>query len=297
MPSLSDAAFGALCATGSALAWALIGLLVKSLSPFFNPLTLNAVRSVLGGALIVLWVWAADGLAGLTGISVWAWSLLMGSMLLAVGVGDTVFFESTKWLGLARAMTVSMTYPLIASLLAVVALGERLTPSVAMGSLVTLGGVAITVGAKGGETAAAHVSVRLGVAAAMLASVAWAVSVVLLKPALEEVDAIRAQAVRLPLAGLLLGAMPWAWRTRLPLASGGRAVLWRLAALGAMTALSSLLFVLGVEYAGVAVATVLSSTAPMFAIPLGFLFLGERPAPSTIAGTLVTIVGIAVLQH
>jgi drug/metabolite transporter (DMT)-like permease len=56
-------------------------------------------------------------------------------------------------------------------------------------------------------------------------------------------------------------------------------------------------FVAGVQYAGVAVATVLSSIAPIFAIPLGFLFLGERPTPRTAAGALLAIAGIAVLQR
>jgi drug/metabolite transporter (DMT)-like permease len=56
------------------------------------------------------------------------------------------------------------------------------------------------------------------------------------------------------------------------------------------------MFVAGVKYAGVAVASVLSSTAPMFAIPLGAFALGERPTASAVAGTLLTVAGIAVLQ-
>jgi drug/metabolite transporter (DMT)-like permease len=73
--------------------------------------------------------------------------------------------------------------------------------------------------------------------------------------------------------------------------------LWRLFALGAFSAASSILFVAGVRHAGVAVATVLSSTAPIFALPLGFFFLGERVAPIAVAGIILTIIGIAVLQH
>ena len=160
----------------------------------------------------------------------------------------------------------------------------------------TLGGLTLTVAARGGD-GAGHTNARLGIAAATLASIAWAVSVVLLKPSLEEVDAIRAQAVRLPLAGLCLGAMPWAWRLRMPAAGHGLAVLRRLGALSVLTVISAVMFAAGVQYAGVAVASVLSSTAPVFAIPLGIFFLGERLAPAAIAGTVVTIAGIAVLQH
>jgi drug/metabolite transporter (DMT)-like permease len=34
----------------------------------------------------------------------------------------------------------------------------------------------------------------------------------------------------------------------------------------------------------------------MFAIPIGLFFLGERLGPRAIAGTLVTVIGIAILQ-
>lgn len=296
MPFLSDAAVGALCATGSALTWAVIGLLVRSLSPAFNSVALNALRSTVGSVLIVAWIAAVDGLGGLTDMSARAVWLLAISVVLAVGVGDTVFFESVKWLGLVRAMTVSMIYPLFAALLAAVLLGEAPTMQVSVGGLLTLAGLILAVRAKGGEVPAQG-RFRLGLAAALVAALAWAVSVILLKPALEEVDAVRSQAIRLPLAAAMLWATPWAWSARRPLREQGRAGLWRLGALGALSAASAILFAAGVRHAGVAVATVLSSTAPIFALPLGLFVLGERVAPIAIAGIVLTIIGIVVLQH
>jgi len=296
LPFLSDAALGAVCATGSALTWSLINLLVRSLSPAFNSVALNALRSTVGSVLIVAWIAAMDGLGGLTDMSARAVWLLAISVVLAVGVGDTIFFESVKGLGLVRAMTVSMVYPLFAALLAALLLGEAPTTQVSVGGLLTLAGLILTVRAKGGEVPA-HGRFGLGLVAALVAALAWAVSVILLKPALEEVDAVRSQAIRLPLAAAMLWATPWAWRVRRPLREQGRAGLWQLGALGALSAASSILFVAGVRHAGVAVATVLSSTAPIFALPLGFFFLGERVRPIAVAGIALTILGIAVLQH
>ena len=71
--------------------------------------------------------------------------LLTVSVITAFAIGDTAFFESTKTIGLARAMTISMIYPLIASGLGVWLLGERITTSVALGTLVTLAGLALIV--------------------------------------------------------------------------------------------------------------------------------------------------------
>jgi DME family drug/metabolite transporter len=293
---LSEPGLGALYAVGCALSWAAIGLLVRALAPVFNSVTLNAVRSTLGSALILGWVVVTGGWAGLTGMSGRAVALLAISVVLAVWLGDTVFFESTRDLGLAGAMTVSMSYPLIAALLAAAFLGESFTPRLAAGSVLTLAGVGLTVMAPKSPATAARERFWLGVSAATLASLAWAASVVVLKPSLAEVDAIQAQAVRLPVAAALLWLTPWSWGGAMSLGRQDAGALWRLLALGSLTAVSSIMFVAGVRHAGVAMATVLSSTAPIFAIPLGLVFLGERVSPAAVIGTAVTVIGIAVLQ-
>ena len=109
-------------------------------------------------------------------------------------------------------------------------------------------------------------------------------------------DAVTAQAVRLPLAGLLLMATPWGWGAPAMMGRVNRGVLARVGLLGAITAASSVLFVTGVKLADIAVAAVLSSTAPLFAIPLGLIFLGERLTARAVFGTLVTVAGLALLQ-
>jgi drug/metabolite transporter (DMT)-like permease len=292
---VSDATLGALVALGSALTWAVNSLLVRQLAPTLNSVSVNALRSTAGGALLLVWVLATGAAHRIAGISATSLILLAVSIVLAIAVGDTIFFESVRALGLARAMTVSMTYPLLAAGLAAVFLGERITLPVIAGSIVILAGLTLIVaGRSEGPTTPRHF--WGGIAGASVASLAWAISVVVLKAPLGEIDAITAQAVRLPVAGLLLWATPWARGAVGRLRESGRAPRWTFAALVVLTAVSSVMFVAGVKYAGVAVASVLSSTAPMFAIPLGAFALGERPTASAVAGTLLTVAGIAVLQ-
>ena len=57
-----------------------------------------------------------------------------------------------------------------------------------------------------------------------------------------------------------------------------------------------LLWIAGLKYSNVLVATVLSSTSPMFALVLGAMFLGERLTLFAIAGALLTVAGIVVLK-
>ena len=295
MTFLSPQTVGALCALGSALTWAMTSLLVRTVCPPLSSVTVSVLRSLLGGGLLLAWVLAAGGFARLGGMSAGTFALLSVSIVLAIAVGDVLFFESARFLGLARAMTVSMTYPLMGAILAAVFLDEPIGARVVAGSLVTLSGVALIVLTRPSEgSRPGHA--RLGFAAATAAAVAWAASLLVLKPAMGSLDPVTAQAVRLPLAGLLLLSTPWGWDAPAQIARVNRGVLARVAILGAITAASSVLFVTGVKLADVAVAAVLSSTAPIFAIPLGLIFLGERLTARAVLGTLVTVAGLAILQ-
>ncbi|MBI3826898.1 MAG: DMT family transporter [Candidatus Rokubacteria bacterium] len=296
MDLLAGPGLGALCALGSALLWGVTSLLVRTLTHTINAVTVNAVRSVLAGALLLAWVLATHGLGALTAMSAWTFMLLSVSIVLALAVGDSMFFESTRALGLGRAMTISTTYPLISAVLAVTFLGEVVTAPVVVGSVITLGGLALIVGGRADDAQIQPGRFWPGVAQASVASIAWAVSVVFMKAPLAELDATVAQAVRLPLAGLLLLATPWARGAARHLAAGGRGAVGRMAALVVLTAVSSVMFVASVKYAGITLATVLSSTAPMFAIPLGFVFLGERLPAVALVGAAITVAGLVVLR-
>ncbi len=109
-------------------------------------------------------------------------------------------------------------------------------------------------------------------------------------------DAVTAQALRMPISGALLLATPWARGTAGRIAQSSRSVLWRLALLCVLTTISRTLFAAGVKYAGVAVGTVLSSTAPMWALMLGVIGFGDRLGVTAVAGLVATVVGIMVLQ-
>jgi drug/metabolite transporter (DMT)-like permease len=53
--------------------------------------------------------------------------------------------------------------------------------------------------------------------------------------------------------------------------------------------------VAGLTGAKAGVAATLSSTAPIFVLPLAVVFLGERPSARAVAGALVAVLGIAIL--
>src|SRR2546426_7723846 len=89
----------------------------------------------------------------------------------------------------------------------------------------------------------------------------------------------RSQAIRLPLAAVVLWTTPWARAAAGGLGRIGGAALARLAALSVLTAVSSVMFVASVKYAGVAVSAGVSVPAPVVSVPPPPGFLRERPAP------------------
>jgi drug/metabolite transporter (DMT)-like permease len=283
----------------AALAWTLVSLVARDLSAQFPSLSLNIIRSAGASVILVPVALLFGDLTGLPHVSLFAWVCLVLSVLTALGIGDTAFFEATKSLGVARAMTISTaSYPPVASLLALWWFGERITLSLAAGSIVALGGLALIVSetAEGGPGLVDDRQRRHGLSLAAVAALAWAVSAALMKPPVREIDPLAIQAVRLPLSTLLLWATPWARGTARGLWAQRRVVGRRIAAISGLTALSAVTFLAGLKYAGVTVGTVLSSVSPLFALPIGFL-AGERVTWRAATGAALTVAGIAILSR
>ena len=285
---------GMLCALGSAMSWSVTSLMVSALTPGIGSFTINAARTTLTAAIVIGWMLLAGGLDTVLTLSIGGLALLAVSIVLAIPIGDTIFFESAQRLGLGRAMTISMSYPVVAASLAALLLGERLSAPIVVGGLLTLAGLGLIVMARvepPGEPRPWR-----GVVEALLAALAWGVSVVALRVPLDEIDPVSAQAIRLPVGAVMLWVTPWALRGVPALLRGGWPLFVRLLALAALTAVNSVMYSASVKYAGVAVASVLSSTAPLFAVPLGIVFLNERLPALALLGAVVTVAGIVMLR-
>jgi drug/metabolite transporter (DMT)-like permease len=296
-PELTGPALGAACALFSAVAWTLTGAAARALSPYLNVLSINMLRSAIAGVLLLPAVALGGSLESLGHVSAVAWLYLAGSVVSSLALGDTAFFESTKTIGLARAMTISMVYPLIASALGAWWLGERVTPAIAAGAVVTLAGLALIVSERGSGGAGPRAGGGCGLTLALLAAAAWGVSPVLMKPVIEDVDPVSVQAVRLPLAAVVLWATPWTRGTGGVLRRHLRAAGPLLLLISVLTALSAVSWIVGLKYAGITVTTVLSSTSPLFAIPIGLVAFEERFSWRAVAGAAICLVGIGLISR
>jgi uncharacterized membrane protein len=283
----------------SALLWAIASVLFAVSAKRLHVLPLNLVRAVVSTSFFWILLPFYGGARALGAIPTSAWPWLVVSVLGLLVVGDTLYFRSIDLAGVSWAMPVASVNTVWAVLLAGLVLHEPLSRSLFAGALLVLAGV-ILVGRSTPHASPANPAQgktrRNGLLLALAASVSWGVGQVALKPATAGIESAVANSVRQPLGLLMLLGLNLStgrWRELRQL--DGRS--WRVLLVASLlgTALGSLLFVMAVQMAGAGRAAVLTTTAPVMAIPFSYLWLHERPNRWTIAGTLLTTVGIVLV--
>lgn len=256
----------------------------------------NALRC-LGGSVFMLLL--APFLVSVPDFgAIWPWPviLLATSVILGMGIGDTIFVESIRRIGVSRAMPIANTHPFLTAAAAIAVLGEHVSALAFAGMGLVVGGVwQVTRGSSSGGGAGAGRDLLVGAGLATMAAMAWTASSVAVRPALDVIDVPLASLIRLPLASLFMVTVVTAQVGVAPLRRLGRGHLVLIVALGATSVASSTLYLLAVSLIGVARTAAINAVAPLCAMPLAVMFLGERVTPRVLLGTLVSIVGVVLI--
>jgi len=292
---MTDFTWGIAGGLGTGMTWAATSMLVRSLSGILTPAGITAVRSTIGGSLLVVLALATGHAGEVVQMPLWVVLTLWASIIIAMGFGDPMFFASMDHLGVTRALILSMANPLITTLVGIGLLGEPFTLPRAAGILLVVGGLVLIIAGKG-DGGPERRATRRGMRLVFWAAGAWAVSAVILKPALEVVSVVAAAAVRIPMGGLFLWMTPWTRGTVHAIATSTPAERKRLGAICIISAFGSLLFVSGIKYGGVAIGNVLASTSPLFTLPFEVWVFGQRPSRQTIWGAVVTVAGVGLMN-
>ena len=137
---------------------------------------------------------------------------------------------------------------------------------------------------------------QAGLLLALLVSVLWAIGQVALKPATEGVHSAVVNSVRQPLAALMLLGLTLRrgrWQVLRRLDKRSWAIIVAASLVG--TGFGTLFFVMAIQMTGAGRTAVLTTSAPIMAIPFSMLWLQERPTPWTLFGTLLTVLGIVLV--
>ena len=285
--------YGLLCAAS----WAIGSISMRDLARKLDPFTLNAPRSAIGALSLILVASLTGRMTGYANIGASQWALLLGSLLVGGFLGDSVYVLSIARIGVSRAFPIASTYPALTLVLALLLYDQPLTWPLLIGMfLAMLGVTAISRGRAPTSEIPTPQAKTSGILFALVASVLWAVSTTMLEPGLRGLDEISAAAVRLPVLSVALWLVVAARGTWRDLKRLNRQE-WITLIVGGLIGwgLGSLTFVLAVASIGSARAAVLTSTSPLFALPMSLLFLKEHSDWRVALGTGLTVVGIILV--
>lgn len=289
---------GIAAALASSAAWAMGAVLFRGLGRELSPLPMTLGKSAIGTLLLAIALLITGGFEFKSDQVV----LLCLSGLIGISVGDACFFAALRELPAHVVVALMLLCPVITIVLAVIIFGERPSAGCWLGIALCLGGVgAITVSdlRGGSEPDAPSLVVRKrAFVAGIAAVVCTAVATLIVKDALVEVPALPAAFMRMAagVAGLgvygLLSRKTLLWARELRQFKVGARML---IATTIVTFGGFWLGIVSLRYADITVANTLNSLEPLFILPLGAIFLGEKPRWPAVAGALVACGGAGII--
>lgn len=289
---------GAAAALCSSALWAFTSVLLASQSGRLRPLLMSAIRSLTASLILLGMLIATAGLVQLREMTFLTGISMAGSGIIGQAVGDTLYINALGFLGVSRTFPITNSaYPFLTFLLAVLLLGEDVAWTLPIGGALIVAGITWIVLEQRRSDAESAIKVELvrGVVFALAAASCWATATIWLRGQQGELNAIGAASVRIPAASMAVWATIGLSRRRF---SPGPSVLTvqsvGIVALAGLlgTGIGSVLFIYAVDNIGAAKTAFLTTSAPIFALPMGVLFLREKLSPKLLLGTAVTIAGI-----
>lgn len=288
---------GALAALGSSVTWAVGTTVYPSLSAKHSPFEVNGSRALVALLLFPLSLWA-DGSAGwsLVGSGHLSWMLL--SMVSSYFLGDACFLWSTRALGVPGALAIASSYPIWTATAGWLFRGEDLSLRQLLGIGLALVGTftVILSGYRFSRSQGAAKGYGRGVAFGLLTSGFWALNSWSVAAGGAGLSPWVANTIRMSIALLLCSLASSMLHRRprvgIPLASlRPNLPIFAFEAFG-----GSALYVYGLTHSSLAMASVMSSLAPVLAVPLAWVRKSEPLPAAKVAGVLIAVFGVAILM-
>ncbi|MBK7319121.1 DMT family transporter [Candidatus Villigracilis affinis] len=228
----------------------------------------------------------------------WIWLSLSG--VIGLSLGDAFLFQSFVSVGPRLGSLLLSLAPIFGSIIAWAFFGETLTVVQILGIALALSGIGWVVMSHEEPADTPHGQTRRGVLFGVLAGLGQAVGLVLSKQAMaENFSPFQANAIRMLAAAIFV----WIWAMVEGQAGATITTIRQqpkslgLLALGALVGpvLGVSASLLAVQHAEIGVASTLMALPPVIVLPISYFFFKEKVGWQAIAGTLLAIVGVAVL--
>ncbi|MAG59059.1 MAG: hypothetical protein CMJ83_22455 [Planctomycetes bacterium] len=292
-------AVGVIAALGSSCLWAWSSTRFQPIVAKHGALACNMFKATLGTAFFVV---ALAILAGFTDVlhdldarSTWA---LVASGVIGMSLGDWAYFATIQRLGVRQATLLHGTAPLF--LLGFDRFGEEAlgTGQIVGLILVVLGVLGVTLRRAEGTTER-PARFRTGLMFGLLAALAQALGVQIASEPAHACDPLTVSTLRLGSASIglfFLGAVGGRLRTMLSVFRDSATRIRAIEPVFLGTFLGVLTMSIAMGATPPAVAGALMSTTPIFVIPMSWWLLGEPVRGSTLFGTCVAALGVALIS-
>jgi drug/metabolite transporter (DMT)-like permease len=304
---------GEIAALAASAVWATASLMFARLGEDIGALVLNTLKCVIALILMLGTLYVLDGIIWPAGLSTGETVALAASGLVGLTIGDTAYFNALNRLGPRRTLLLSALTPPMTALLAIPVLSEPLTWQLGVGMLLTMGGVVWVIMERHPGVRPERVREKVdeeqlegrlsriekvGIAFGITAALCQATGNVLTKLGGSEISALEISIVRLVFGifglALILGALGRMMQTTKPMKNLRTfGILFAATFLG--TFMGIWLMNAGLRYTQTGIASTLSSTSPIFILPLAYFIEGEDLTARSILGACIAVVGVAVL--
>jgi drug/metabolite transporter (DMT)-like permease len=299
LPNLSaDLALGEFAALSAAFLWALSSAIYSKLGKTLSPLLLNLSKGLV--AVLLLSITIIIQAEPIPAIPIKPLIELSLSGAIGIGIGDTLYFETLRRLGVRLTLLLGVLTPSITAVLALLLLQEALSAWAWMGMILTLAGIAwvIQERSSGGDSGARS-QTRQGLIFGFITVLIFAASALLSRDALAttSVTPLWSALIRLGAGTLSLIIVvmfrPRALKQWKELGQKGVGLpLIGAAFLG--TYLGIWLQQIGFKYAPAGIAQTMLATSPLFILGLARL-AGQKVTVQSWVGSAIALAGVSLL--
>ena len=291
---------GEVASLAAALIWSLSITMYSKYGKHVDSILLNVNKNVVAGICLVLTALAMRTPVPQTFTQV---PILGLSGVIGIALGDTLFFFALMHIGANLTSALQCLAPLISAVLALMFLGENMSDLEVVGMIVTIVAVTgVVLFHKKDQAGTSPVSQRkfaLGVAYALASAICHGIGIVMSRHALQDIDIVYGTFARILPAVLALAI----WQRRMVPKTPDQVPIWATRKQGLIltaaaflgTYMGLILMSLSTKYTKAGVGTALSSTYPIWVIPVARVMMNERSSLVSIVCTVLAVVGIVIM--
>lgn len=290
---------GEIAALGTAFCWTFTGISFEYAGKKVGSLAVNFIRLILGFIFISIFTYLTRGLLLPTDSTSFNWIWLGLSGIIGFFLGDLFLFQSYLEIGTRVAMLIMAASPPITALLGFIFMGETITWKGLLGMAITTLGIAVVILSK--ETGEKKIKIThsaKGLTYAFLGALGQSVGLILSKVGMGSYNAFAATQIRIVtgfIGFLILFIYKRKWND-LTVAFKDKKAMTGITIgsifgpfLGVSLALISL------QHTTAGISATITSIMPVLIIPFSIILFKEKVKPKEILGTLISVVGVAVL--